>query len=230
MKELRAQGAEIFRALSPLVLIIVFLLLSVADLSEDGWWRFGAGIGMVAAGMLLFLFGARVGLQPVGKIIGANLPTHGSLALILGVVFVMGLAVTLAEPNVAVLGSQIEAISGGKITAGTLTAVIAAGAGTALAVGILSVLLNLPLRWIFGAGYALLLSLSFFIPDEFSALAFDAGGFATGLVTIPFTMSLGLGFAAVLARRSTAASQGFGVIGITAMGPVLAVLLMGLWV
>jgi len=228
MEELKEQALEIMKALLPLVLVIALLLLCFTSLSPAEWWQFGAGIGMIAAGTLFFLFGARVGLQPVGKIVGAQLPLNG-LLLIVVVVFVVGMAVTLAEPNVAALAKQMEELSGQTVTTGTLTLVIAAGAGMALVVAILSVLLNLPIRWIFSGGYFLLILLSFFVPDEFMPLAFDAGGFATGLVTIPFTMSLGLGMAAVLAQRSPTASRGFGVIGITAMGPVLAVLLFGLW-
>ena len=139
----------------------------------------------------------------------------------------MLLPLRLSEPNVLVLAVQAEGISGGSIKGNVLTYVIAAGSGILVAFALLRVVLKLSIRRVLAVGYSLVIILSFFTPARFVPLAFDAGGFSTGLMTIPVVMSLGVGFASVLSRKNDV-SDAFGVVGLSCLGPIIGVMIMGI--
>jgi hypothetical protein len=176
--------------------------------------------------MLLLFAGVEMGILPMGRFIGAELPLKGSLKLIVAVAFTMGLATTLAEPDVLVLANQVEAISQGKLRAAPLALAIAAGVGFFAAVGLLRVVFGFSLRLLLALSYALLLALTFLAPREFIALAYDAGSVTTGVLTTPVLLAIAIGLSSVLAGRS-AISDGFGLLGIGSAGAMIAVLLVG---
>lgn len=226
MKEIKALFIEVLQSIVPLTLAVAVLQFTVVKMPLYDFLEFLVGAVMTAIGMVLFLLGARIGLLPMGKAIGSDLPEHGSLWLIVAVVFIIGLTVTVAEPNVLVLADQVDTMSQNAIPSNLLVYVIAIGAGLMVVVAVLRIILEISVKYILVGGYALVLLLSFFAPEQFVPMAFDAGGFSTGLMTIPFILATGLGLASVLSD-SDKASDGFGVIGLSMLGPVLAVMLMG---
>lgn len=188
--------------------------------------EFLLGAIMVMCGLFFFLQGVRIGLLPVGRLIGSALPSYGSVYVLLIGAFALGVVITVAEPDVRVLAYQVDMVSGGHISSMALVLSVAVGVGVFVALSMVRLFLNIPLTVLLTGGYLIVLTLSFFAPPHYVAVAFDAGGVTTGPMTVPFILALGLGTAAVLGRR-TALSGGFGLVGLASIGPVIAVLLLG---
>jgi hypothetical protein len=138
----------------------------------------------------------------------------------------IGFSVTVAEPDVLVLSDQVHTVSNGGIPNTLLVAVIAIGVGFFIAMSILRIILGFSIKYLLAAGYAAIIILSFFAPEQFVPVAFDSGGVTTGPVTVPVILALGLGFTSVLGGRSKL-GDGFGLIGLASIGPVIGIMLMG---
>jgi hypothetical protein len=177
--------------------------------------------------MLLLFAGIDLGILPMGRFIGAELPRKGSLWLIVAVAFALGFATTAAEPDVLILAGQVEAVSQGAIAGQPLIYVIAAGVGLFAAIALLRIVYGFPMTSLLAATYSLMIVLSFLAPAAFVALAYDAGSVTTGVLTAPVLLAVTLGLSAVLAQRSPA-SDGFGILGLASAGAIIATLLLGL--
>ena len=212
--------------MTPLVGLACLLQVTVVHAPVELFIRFLVGSALAGAGMLLLFAGVEMGILPMGRFIGAELPLKRSLKLIVAVAFTMGLATTLAEPDVLVLANQVEVISQGRFRAISLALAIAAGVGVFAALAMVRVVFGFSLRLLLAVSYAVLLMLTFVAPREFVALAYDAGSVTTGVLTTPVLLAIALGLSSVLAGRS-AISDGFGLLGVGSAGAMIAVLLVG---
>ncbi|MFW6324587.1 MAG: DUF1538 domain-containing protein [Desulfovibrionales bacterium] len=226
MKEFYKHVVEVVSAIFPITGIVLFLHVFIAPMGEEALIRFLCGSVFVSAGMLLFLQGVKTGLLPMGESVGSELPRYGSVVLILSTAFILGTVVTMAEPDVRILALQVEMVSNGEVSRNMLILAVSLGVGICVLAAVLRIILGFPIAWFFAVGYLSILILSFFTPDHFVPVAFDAGGVTTGPVTVPFILALGIGIASVLGGRS-AVSDGFGLIGIASIGPVIGVMLLG---
>jgi hypothetical protein len=205
--------------------IILFILPGTAP---ELMIRFFAGAAMVAGGLFLFLVGVRVGLLPIGEAIGSELVSKGSLWFLLVASFLFGLVITIAEPDVRVLAYQVDLASGGSIGNNLLILAVAIGVGFFVALALLRILLGIPIAYLLTAGYLIIIVLSFLTPADFVAISFDAGGVTTGPMAVPFILALGVGATAVLGGKSKV-SETFGLIGLASIGPVISVMLLGVF-
>lgn len=162
----------------------------------------------------------------MGEVIGNELPRRHSLIFIFAIAFFIGFTATIAEPSVVVLSGEVQSLSNGGIPAIILTCVIAVGLGFFVALAMIRIIFGFPIIYILAFSYAVIIALSFFTQPELIPIAFDAGGFSTGLMTIPFAIALGIGLSSVLSKR-TVIQEGFGVVGLACLGPVIGVMVMG---
>lgn len=218
---------EVVLAVMPITIIVVLLQAVLINMPWDVFSRFLIGAAMVMTGLFLFLQGVKIGLLPMGEAIGAELPKKGSILFLLVFAFLLAFMVTLAEPDVWVLVKFVDSVSQGLVNRYILVASVALGVGIFVTLAMLRTVFNIPIAYILASGYILILILSFFTPDEFVPISFDAGGVTTGPVTVPFILALGLGVAAVLGGRSSM-NDGFGLIGLASIGPVLSVMILGI--
>jgi hypothetical protein len=177
--------------------------------------------------MVLLFAGIDLGILPMGRFIGAELPGTRSLWLILAVAFALAFATTAAEPDVLVLAGQVETVTAGGIAGQPLVYVIAVGVGLFTALAVARIVWGLPMTYLLAGAYSLMLLLSFLCPPQFVPLAYDAGSVTTGVLTAPVVLALALGFTSVLGERS-AVSDGFGLLGVASAGAVIVVLLLGI--
>jgi len=226
LKIIRDITLEVLKAFLPVVLAIVVLQFTVLYAPPEIFLRFLTGSGMVFVGIVCFLFGVRTGILPLGRDIGAELPQHGSVPLIITAVFIFGFVVTAAEPGVMVLAEMAGEANTDATTA--LVFVVAGGMAVLLTAAILRILIGFPTRHLLAVVYLIVIVLAVFTPPEFMAIAFDAGGVSAGPLTVPVFLALGLGFVSVLTQRS-ALSDGFGLIGLAVAGPIIGVLLWGVF-
>lgn len=219
---------EVFTSVFPITLTVLILqvVLIGSTLQEIGTFLLSAV--MVGLGFSLFLMGVKIGMLPMGESIGADLPKHGSIIFIIVATFSLSFLVTIAEPDVRVLTSVIDSVSAEEISRSGLIFVIAFGVAFFMVVSMLRIIYNVSLRYLFGAGYLLVIITSQFVSPQYLAISYDAGGVTTGPMTVPVILALGLGISAVLGGRS-ALSDGFGFIGLASIGPILGVMLLGVF-
>lgn len=189
--------------------------------------QFLIGSVMALGGLILFFTGIDIGILPMGRFIGAELPRKGSVLLIIATAFLLGFATTVAEPDVLVLSRQADLISQGVIQGRVVLYVMAVGVGFFVAIGMLRIVLGFPMVYLLAAAYSVVIVLSFFAPTEFIPLAYDSGSVTTGALTTPVMISLAVGLSSVLAGRSTV-SDGFGLLGLASIGPIIAIMLLGI--
>jgi hypothetical protein len=182
---------------------------------------------MVVMGLVFFLLGVKVGFLPIGELIGSAIVLKGKLWIILFFGFVLGFVVTVAEPDVQVLALQIDAVSGGAISKGLTIAAIALGVGIFVALALLRIFMRIPIAHLLTVGYILAFALAWFVPPEYVAVSFDAGAVTTGPMTVPFILALGVGVASVTGGQKGNSNDSFGLVALASIGPILAVLLMG---
>ncbi|NLN08881.1 DUF1538 domain-containing protein [Methanoculleus sp. DTU007] len=227
LQGIREAIVEVVQAVLPIILIIVVLEIVVLRATPPDLLLFLLGSVMVVLGIALFLSGVKAGLLPIGEAIGSEFSVRGSLALIIAGTFLFGFLTTVAEPNIRVLGEMLDTVTGGGIPSGPLTLVIAVSVGFIVTAGVLRIIFGVPLAYLYAVSYAAVIVLAPFTSPDFLAVAVDAGGITTGLLTIPIILALGTGITSVLAGRS-ALTDGFGLVGLASLGPILGVMLMGM--
>jgi flagellin-like protein len=224
---LREKLPEALKAVAPLIGVIILLQVTLVHAPAELFIQFLVGAVLGVLGMLLLFAGIDLGILPMGRFIGAELPLKGSIALIVVVAFSLGFAVTVAEPDVLVLAGQVDEVSKGAASGRAVMYVVALGVAVFVAAAMARIVLGWSMRALLSAAYGLVIVLALAGPAQFVPLAFDAGSVTTGVLSAPVIIALALGLSSVLAGRSTV-SDGFGLLGFASIGPIVAVLLMGL--
>ena len=223
---LKLKLPEVLQAITPLFGAVCLFQVMLVGAPTALFLQFIAGSFLALLGMLLLLAGIDFGILPMGRFIGAELPEKGSLWLIVGVALALGFATTAAEPDVLVLAGQVEAVSQGAVDGPALVYIIAVGVGLLAAVALLRVVWGLSMIHLLTAMFAGMIVLSFVAPEAFIPVAYDAGSVTTGVLTAPVLLAVTLGVSAVLAERSPV-EDGFGLLGLASVGPVVVILLLG---
>jgi hypothetical protein len=226
-RELLRTAGEAVRPIAPVTAVVTLFQFTFVDMPLADFGHFLLGALLVTVGLLLFLHGVRVGLFPLGELIGAELPSRVPFWLLLVVAFLLGIFATLAEPDVRVLADQVDHVSNGEVSRVLLILAVSLGVGVSMVAAIARIVLQVPLSYLFAVGYGLVLLLTLITPENYRPLAFDAGGVTTGPMTVPFVLALGVGVASVLAPRAGRAEE-FGLIGVASIGPILAVMFLGM--
>lgn len=205
----------------PIVIIVFLLCLYISPMQPDLLLTFLVGALMLIIGMGLFSLGAEQSMTPIGNQIGTALTRTKNLPLILAVSFLLGFAITIAEPDLQVLAQTVPHISNT-----VLLITVGAGVGFFMSVCMLRILTGMHLRLLLIFFYAIIFLLAFFADKNFIGIAFDSGGVTTGPMTVPFILALGLGVSNVRSDKNAEADS-FGLVALCSIGPVLAVLILG---
>lgn len=227
LAELKERLLDVLKTVAPLVGVVCLLQVALVHAPTLLFLQFLAGSALVIVGMLLLFMGVDLGILPMGRFIGSELPKKGSVALIVAVGFAMGFAATVAEPDVLVLASQVDRISQGTIPEKAVLYVIAIGVAIFVALAMARVVYGVPMRLLLTIAFGIMIFLSFVAPAEFVPLAYDAGSVTTGVLTAPVVIALAVGLSSVLAGRN-AVSDGFGLLGFASVGPIIAIMIMGI--
>jgi hypothetical protein len=216
---------EVLTAISP-VLVLFLLFLVVFKLPRSMLLTLLKGIVFAFAGLTLFLQGVKVGFMPVGMEMGAILGDLPYRWILIPIGFILGFVATLAEPAVRILSDQVEKSSSGYIKSTIILFTLCFSVGLFIALGMTRVVYGIPFYYIIIPGYLFAIILMFFSKPSFTAIAFDSGGVATGPMTVTFIMALAVGAADQIAGRD-AIIDGFGLIAMVALAPIIMVMLLG---
>ena len=219
---------ETFVSIGPIALIVLLLNWTITPLGDGMTLTFIVSAIFTIVGLALFLLGADIGIIPRGEKAGSALTSKKNLPLLLISSFVIGFIITIAEPDVQVLAGQVSSVNP-NIKSITLLIMIAVGIGFFVSLGLLRTVLQVPIKILYVGFYVIVFILAFVAPKEYFAISFDASGATTGPMTVPFIMALGMGVAAVKSNKnSDSKADNFGLTGLASIGPIFAVLIMGL--
>ena len=219
-KKLLDKTKEALAALFPITIIVLILNFTITPMPFEVRGMFIIGAILLVIGMGFFTLGADLALLPIGEHLGQYLSKSKNLILIIITALIMGTMITVAEPDLQVLASQIPGIPNQ-----VLVVTVAVGVGICLVVAVLRILLQWQLRYILFVLYLIVFVLGIFIPQEYVPSAFDASGVTTGPMTVPFILSFGVGIAAVRGGKSSQ-EDSFGLVALCSVGPIIAVMLL----
>lgn len=206
----------------PIVCIVMLLCFTVAPISPSILLCFLMGTALLLVGMMFFTAGAEIAMTPMGERVGTAMTKTKKLGIVVVLSFLLGFIITISEPDLQVLAEQVPSVPNM-----ILILSVAFGVGLFLVVALLRMLFSIALPHLLIGCYALVFILAFFVPGEFLAVAFDSGGVTTGPMTVPFIMALGVGISAIRSDRH-AADDSFGLVALASVGPILAVMMLGL--
>lgn len=223
MEPLKEKLLESVSSVLPIGAIVLVLSVTVAPLNSGVLVLFLFGTIILMLGMGLFTLGAGMSMQPLGEGIGIEMRKSKKIWIPLVICFVLGMLITISEPDLTVLAEQIPSIPNR-----VLIYSVAVGVGLFLSVAIFRVYHHIRLSYLLLGFYALLFILAAFAPKSFIPAAFDSGGVTTGPVTVPFIMAMGAGLAAISSDQSNR-TDSFGLISLCSIGPIISVLILSLF-
>ncbi len=213
---------ETLKAVIPILAIVLLLCFSIAPIPPSILMTFLIGALLLIVGMLFFNVGVEISMTPIGERTGTVMTKSKNVFIVIFVSFVMGFFITISEPDLQVLAQQVPSIP-------NLTLILAVAFGVAiyLVLAILRMLFGIPLSRLLVFFYIIIFALTPFVPADFLAVAFDSGGVTTGPMTVPFIMSFGIGISAIRNDRH-AEDDSFGLVSLCSIGPIAAVLALGM--
>ena len=216
---------EVAAALLPIV--VFFLIFQVVSLRIKKRPFLGIMIGLLFtySGLILFMTGVNVGFLPLGYALGSEIVNSGLKYLLIPLAVLMGWFIIRAEPAVHVLNKQVEELSAGAVSAKAMGLSLSIAVAAAMGLSMVRVLTGMSVMWFLIPGYAIALTLSFFVPQTFTAIAFDSGGVASGPMTATFMFPFAMGACAALGGNVM--TDAFGLVALVAMMPLITVQIMG---
>ena len=213
---------ESLRAVLPIIGIVLLLCFTIAPIPASLLMAFIVGAAMLIGGMMFFTLGAEIAMTPMGERIGTKMTQTKRLGIVVLLCFVLGFIITISEPDLQVLAEQVPSVPNH-----ILIIAVAVGVGIFLVVAVLRMLFGIALSHMLIVLYPLVFLIAYFVPGDFLSVAFDSGGVTTGPMTVPFIIALGIGFSAVRSDKH-AENDSFGLVALCSVGPILAVLILGM--
>lgn len=219
--KLKEKISESLAAVLPITGIVLMLSIFLIPMELGSVVMFLTGAFMLIIGMGFFQLGAEMAMTPIGEGVGVQISKMQKLLTVLLTGFLMGVIITVSEPDLQVLAGQVPSVPNA-----VLIFTVAVGVGLFLALAIVRIRYKISLSMLLIICYLALILVSMFVPKEFLAVAFDSGGVTTGPMTVPFIMAMGVGLASVRSDKN-AANDSFGLVALSSVGPILAVLILG---
>lgn len=220
--KLREKLTETLKAVLPILIIVLILCFTIAPIPPSILMTFLIGAILLIIGMLFFNVGVELSMTPIGERTGSIITRSKKLIIVILITFIMGFIITISEPDLQVLAQQVPSIPNL-----VLIWAVALGVAAFLVIAVLRMLLGIPLSRLLVLFYLIVFTLAFLVPGDFITIAFDSGGVTTGPMTVPFIMSFGIGIAAIRSDRH-AEDDSFGLVSLCSIGPILAVLILGM--
>lgn len=217
---------EIATSLFPIILFFGIFQITVLKLQKRKLTKMLIGLAYTYIGLVLFMTGVNVGFMPAGNYLGQMLGGFEHHWILIPIAMVMGFFIVKAEPAVYVLNKQVEDVTDGAISAGSMGTCLSIGVAISLGIAMLRVLTGISVMWFLIPGYAFALGISFLVPRLYTAIAFDSGGVASGPMTAAFLLPLAQG--ACGAVGGSIVTDAFGIVAMVAMTPLITIQLLGL--
>ncbi len=218
---------EVSLSVLPITLLVVILNFTMVPIENEMMGRFIIGALFVVLGLGIFLFGAHIGIGPIGNLMGGTIAKTNNKYIVALLGFILGFLITIAEPDLQILADQVNLASGGILSGTLILMVVSTGVGIMVAIGLLRILYGKPLNKIFTITYLIILVLGIIVSEEFLAISVDASGATTGAMTTPFILALGYGVSQLKGGK-TLEEDSFGMVGLASAGPIFAIMIMSI--
>ncbi len=218
---------EVTKTLVPVIALVLIICFTIVDVETDVILSFIVGSVLLLIGLTIFLWGVDLAMNPIGEHMSKEVATSKSPLKIAMLSFLLGFLITVAEPDLLILGGQVEGASGGSLGSSIIVYMVSMGVGVMISLGIFRLLKDKPLNKFMAITYGIILVLAILVSEEFLAIAFDASGATTGALTTPFVLALSLGLSNVKGGKKSEENS-FGLVGIMSAGPILAVMLISI--
>ncbi len=227
-----------FRDLIPIIVVVAFFQIVVLQQPFPNLDRVIVGLVFVVVGLSLFVQGLQIGLFPLGESMAHAFARKGSLIALLAFAFCLGFGTTVAEPALIAVAAKAGEVAGAAGFIGDseparneyalqLRLTVAVSVGLALVLGVFRILKGWPVHYLIIGGYILVIVMTGFAPPEIVGIAYDSGGVTTSTITVPLVAALGVGLATVI-RGRTPLLDGFGLIALASLTPIVFVLVFGM--
>ncbi len=218
---------EAVYSIFPVFIVILILAFTITPLQSATIAVFVVGTILMIIGMPLFLLGVDISISPMGEQISRVLTKSNKLWLILLGGCGFGFIVTVAEPDLHILANQVNAVTAGKFNSLLMIVFVSLGVGVMISVALLRIIKNIQLNQLFLIIYGTIFVLGIFTQPDFLAIAFDASGSTTGAISVPFILALSVSIASMTRSNEREQNDGFGMLGISSTGAILAVMFQG---
>ena len=227
MEMIKEKSKEVLASLIPIIILVIILNFTIAPTDGDVFIRYSIGGLLIFLGLSIFLIGVEIAMERIGNNMAKEIVTSKNVLRIILLAFILGFLITVAEPDLLILGQQIENASGEILTAQLIVYIVSFGVGVMISLGVYWVLKNRKYNIFMTIVYAVIFFLALFASEEFLAISFDASGATTGALTTPFILALSGGIAKFKGGKK-AEEDAFGLVGIMSSGPILAVILLSI--
>lgn len=217
---------EVMVSVIPIIVMVLFVHFIIMPLETLLIYRFIIGSILVMIGLTVFLIGVDIGISPLGTLIGTSLTKTNKLWIVLIAGLILGFFVSIAEPGLLVLANQVNQVTSGQISGMLILVTVSIGLAIMLTLGFLRVFYNIPLYKVLIVVYVIIFGLVVFASREFLAIAFDASGATTGVLAVPFILSLSVGISKLKKDSKASEKDSFGLVAIASSGAILAVLVL----
>jgi len=221
---------EVLFSVLPITIIVFILNFTLVPLGTPIMLRFIVGAVLVVIGLSFFLVGVDLGVSSLGNKVGETITRTNKLWIILLAGLVLGFIISIAEPGLLIFGDQVSFVTDGQLSGTILVVVVSIGLAILLAVGFIRIIYNIPLYIILTILYIVILILAIFSQPEILVIAFDASGATTGVLAVPFILSIALGISHLKKDSKASEKDSFGTIAIVSAGAIISVLFLGLFI
>lgn len=228
LNSLTQKFKEVLLAVLPIVVIVFILHLTIAPLETNLVIKFMLGAVFIVVGLAIFLLGTDIGITPIGSHLGKGVAKSNKIWVVVAAGLALGFFISIAEPDLHILGNQIAEVTGGVISSTSILLNVSLGVALMMTIGLLRIVFNIPLYKLLTGIYVVIFLLSLFTSNEFLSIAFDASGATTGALTVPFMLALALGVSSLKKAGKTSKEDSFGLVGIASAGAIIAVMVMNI--
>ncbi|SDI07167.1 Protein of unknown function [Proteiniclasticum ruminis] len=226
---IKSKFMEVLTSVLPITVMVLLLHFTLTPMEGPMIGRFLFGAALIMVGLTLFLIGVDIGVTPLGDYTGTALAKSNKLWIVLIAGAVLGFFISIAEPGLLVLANQVGFVTSGQISSMSILMIVSIGLALMLALGFLRIFYNYPLYKMLMILYVLIFGLSIFTSREFLAISFDASGATTGILAVPFILSLSLGISKMKKDSKASEKDSFGLVAIASTGAILGVMLLDLF-
>ncbi len=215
--------SEALKSVLPVAAILFLLCFSIVPVPNSILMSFVVGTILLILGMGLFTLGTDLAMTPIGEHVGSSVSRSRKMWKVIAISLLVGVMITISEPDLHVLAQQVP-----NIPNLIIIGAVSAGVGIFLVIAMLRIFLRVPLQYLLIGFYIFVFILAQFVPNEYLSTAFDSGGVTTGPMTVTFIMALGVGVA-MSRSDGNAQEDSFGLVALCSIGPILAVILLGIF-
>ncbi len=228
LRLLNEKFKESLFAILPIAIIVLILNFTIVAIDHIEIWKFVIGSILVLFGLTLFLLGVELGIEPIGKILGSIMIKINKIWFVVFAGLALGFVISIAEPDLHILGSQIEFVTSGNLSRITIVIAVSIGVAFLLSFGLSRIFYNISLKYIMLILYSIIMLMALFVSNDFMAIAFDASGATTGALTVPFILALAMGVSSMNKDSKASESDSFGLVAIASTGAIIAVMFLGI--